>query len=171
MQLNQYILDRAKANGICTDWASLIENAGSKAELMDMYVKGIDFCLEHNFPTNADLLEQMGDEGLSNYGVYIDSTRQLINPSFLVALGECAITSDWSCYSTAQAYVKHNSKLSCQINDNAFVVIDCFDSSIVEVIANKESKVLINVYGNATVTHSRTGNAMVKIVNKLKPTY
>lgn len=171
MQLNQYILEQAKANGICTDWATLIQQAGTKDELMEMYVKGIDFCLEHNFPSNADLLEQMGKDGLAKYGVYVDLSQSIVNPSFLVALGECKISSEWTGYSAAQSYVKHNSKLSCQVKDNTFVVIDCFDNSSVNVVATNESKVLVNVYGNAKVAYICTGNGIVKIVYKLKSSY
>ena len=171
MELNNHIHSGAVKEGICSDWATYIKEAKSKEELMEMYVKGIDFCLEHNFPSNSDLLKFGGSSFLSNYGVYVDAQVNEIDQPFIVLLGTCKAKIAYNNYTAGQLFNKANSDMKVVINDNAFIVIDCFDESRTHIQANGNSKVCINIYGNAKVTYKTTGAGIVKIVKKNKPTY
>lgn len=171
MELNSHIYSGAVKEGICDDWATYIKNAKSKDELMEMYVKGIDFCLEHNFPSNSDLLKFGGSTFLSNYGVYVDSIVNLYGGDFIVLLGSCKAKLVYNNYTAGQLFNKANSEMEVVINDNAFIVIDCFDESRAHIRASGNSKVCINIYGNAKVTYTTADNAIVKIVKKNRPTY
>jgi hypothetical protein len=71
IELNEYILQKAIEANICEEWADKIASASGSAELMDMYCKGIDFCLSNNFPSNNYLVKLAGDE-LVKHGVYVD---------------------------------------------------------------------------------------------------
>ena len=42
-------LKRAKQNEICEEWAVKMENAQTLDELLDMYIKGIDFSFSSEF--------------------------------------------------------------------------------------------------------------------------
>lgn len=171
MELNKYILDKAKQSGICPEWANLIGNSNSKKDLMQMYVKGIDFCLEHNFPSNSDLLKLGGFDFLSDFGVYVDHKSELKECDFLVLLGQCKIMAEWGGYTASQAYLKGTSALKAEVNGNAFLAIDCFDDSKLHLTASGDSKVLVNLYGNAKIKSSKMDNAIIKIIHKHKPTY
>jgi hypothetical protein len=137
---------------------------------MQMYVDGIDFCISSGFPTNDDLKQVAGDI-INQYGVYINQQFRLQDRSFIVALADCV--GDVACggYNVSQLFVKDQSSIQAVASGNSFLVIDCFDQSTVSVQAGDEAKVLINVYGNSNVTHAASGNARIKIVNKLKDTY
>lgn len=165
MELTKYIHSVASQAGICADWATYIENAKSKEELMEMYVKGIDFCLEKNFPSNDDLLRLGGADFLANYGVYVDAIPK-ISP-FLVLLGSCYGTIEYSDFSVNQLFIKGNSNVNVIATENASLIIDCFDNATLNVTQEDQSNVMVNVYGNAIVT--ATGN--VKIIHKNKLTY
>lgn len=164
--LSKYVLKKAKASNICEPWADKIEGAESVDDLLQMYVAGIDFCLANNFPSNADLLE-LGGDVINQYGIYIDAAPKLVDRPFVVALGACNLSLSIADASASQVFVKHESKATITASGDAFIVIDCFDNSITDVIARDNARVLINVYGDALVTHS----GPVKIINKLKQTY
>lgn len=168
---NQYILAKAKEAGICQEWADKLAITTDIDILLQMYIDGIDFCLEKNFPSMADLAVLAGTERLARYGIYIDEYVSLVNPKTLVLLGGCEADISIGSYQVSQIFVKHKSSGTFRISGNAFVVIDCFDDSELTVEASGDSKVLVNVYGRAKITHTTIEDARIKIVNKHKSTY
>jgi len=171
MELNEYILNKARESGICEPWADRISGAGNVEELLKMYVAGIDFCLEHNFPSNEDLVRLSTKEQRLGHGIIVDEQAVLNDPSFLVMLGKCESELAYAGFSTSQLFVKHESKAGIAVHGNAFLVIDCFDNSSIKVTATDNTKVLINVYGSSNVSRISTEGATIKIINKLKSTY
>jgi hypothetical protein len=169
-QLSKYILHKAIQAGICQDWALKIGQTDNKDELLDMYIKGIDFCLDHNFPSNEDLLK-FGGELLVKHGIWVDEEVTSENPGYLVLLGASNGVILVGDYTVSQLYIKHNSIATVACSGNSFTVIDCFDNSIVSITASGNCKVLINSYGSAKVVHECQGSAVVKIRNKNKATY
>lgn len=169
-RINKYILEKAKEAGICEEWAGLIPSVGGVDGLLAMYVKGIDFCLEKNFPSNEDLV-RLGGDRLAGHGVYIDKAVDLPSGDFIVLLGECTGNIHISGYSSTQLFIKHTSSATINAYGNAFVMIDCFDNTTLDVVASGNSKVVINVYGAAKVTHAVTDKAIIKIVHKNKASY
>ncbi|AMR32386.1 hypothetical protein A0256_13620 [Mucilaginibacter sp. PAMC 26640] len=170
MNLNKYILHKAIDADICKEWAVKINQANGVDDLLKMYVAGIDFCLKNNFPDNADILT-LGEGKLAAYGIHIDEIIALQDKPLIVLLGDCIAKHDITGYTSSQLFIKHNSKATVTATDNAFLMIDCFDDSVLNLSAGGRSKVYINIYGNAQVTHTCSDIANVKITNKNKLTY
>lgn len=168
--ISKYILKGALAAGICEEWAVFIANTDTVDEFLKMYVKGIDFCLEKNFPANDDLVNLGGDR-LEQYGIYVDRVVDYPAGDFLVFLGRSEGPVIANGFSVSQIFIKHECDISLKVADNAFVVIDCFDNSKLDVTASGNSKVMINVYGQAQVSDLKYNDAIIKIVHKNKPTY
>ena len=168
-ELRQYILDRALANGdLCVPGAKGIVSAKSIDDLLGMYVKYIDYSLEHNFPSNKDLVRIAGHH-LAGYGIHVDDDFIQINSAFTVLLGACNAKLSYSGYTVSQVFVKHHSKVDLALKDNSIVMLDCFDESVINIIGSDNSNITVNTYGKAHVTKSGTGK--IKIIHKLKDTY
>lgn len=170
MDLNTYVLARAMQNNICTPWAEKIANAGSVDDLLKMYVAGVDFCLEHNFPSNTDLVSLGGDH-INQYGIYVDQTLKLIDRPFVVFLGNSSGTVKYSGFNTAQVFLKHTSSTDIYVQDNASVLIDCFDDSVLNIEVSDYATAFVNVYVGAKVNYKSSGKGVIKIINKLTKTY
>lgn len=170
MELSKYILEKARQAGICQEWADKMAVGVDEHELMKMYVEGIDFCMEKNFPSNRDLV-RLGADVINEYGIYVDSIKKLSNRKFLVALGTSSISMTVSQSCVSQVFVKHQSEVMITADDNAYLVIDCFDDSVITISSSGNSRVLVNIYGNALVEHSAAGNSTIKIVHKNKTSY
>lgn len=170
MELNDYILKMAIASGICEPWAEKITEAIGVDDLLKMYLKGIDFCLDKDFPSRYDLV-RLGGDRLQEYGIFVDEQLTVKNSAFTVLLGKCEAELRYSGFSVGQVFIKHNSKTELMLSDKAFVVLDCFDSTIVNVKASDQAKVLVNVYGNAEISSSSVGQGVIKIVHKNKSIY
>lgn len=169
MDINKYILEKALANeNLCHPGATGIASAQSIDDLLKMYVKDIDYCLSNDFPSNDDLLRIGGDE-LAGHGIYVDAIKNLVDRPFIVLLGNSSAELKYSGYSVGQLFVKHSAMAKIQVHDNGYLIIDCFDDSLVTVFAEQNAKVLINVYGNATVKSS--GSGLITITKKYKKSY
>lgn len=168
--LGNYILKKARIAGICEPWADLVGTTDSVGELLKLYVKGIDFCLEKNFPSNADLM-RLGGKVLEKYGIHVDKEVSGIGADFTVLLGTCKAKLQYGSFSAAQLFVKHSSVANVFAYDNAFVMIDCFDNAVVNVTAYGNSKVVVNVYKYAQITQKASDNAIIKVVHKNKSSY
>lgn len=170
MNLNEYILKKAIKSGICEGWADMLKTA-TKEQMLDMYVKGIDFCLKNEFPTTTDLLDLATTDELARFGIYIYSKRNIENSSFVVSLGSSELNAVWDGYNVGQLFVKHTSKLKVSVRDHAFLVIDAFDMTNIDITASGNSKILINLYGQAKINHSKSDHGIIKLVHKNKITY
>ena len=52
MKLSKELARQAKAKGICTPWHNELQNLQNKEAMVEMYLKGIDFCLANDYPTS-----------------------------------------------------------------------------------------------------------------------
>jgi len=68
--LKKRITDEAHAVGICNEFARLVFNASTMEEMVTAYKRGLDWGLQHDFPS-LPLLRDMKDE-VADFGVYID---------------------------------------------------------------------------------------------------
>ena len=50
-RLNSELRGHAVSYGLCTQWQGDWQNNKSQQELIGMYIRGIDFCIEHDYPT------------------------------------------------------------------------------------------------------------------------
>lgn len=50
-KLNTDLRDHAVSYGLCQQWQNDWQDNKNQQELIDMYIRGIDFCIEHDYPT------------------------------------------------------------------------------------------------------------------------
>ena len=53
-ELKKKLAAEAKEKGICREWYEFILNATSKERLLTLFVKGLDFCVENDYPSAPD---------------------------------------------------------------------------------------------------------------------
>lgn len=159
----------AKEKGICTEWHEQLKRVTDIREFAQMYIKGIDFCLSKDFPSN-DYIRKHFKGKVEDYGIFIDTPVNLTNCRYCVALGNTKGEVLVSAYKVSEVFAKHQSKLNITAKNNAFVEIDIFDNAEINVTAQDNSRVHINHYGGKIST-DRQGSAQIKITEKNKPTY
>lgn len=171
MELNKELAHAAKKKGICEDWFKDILNTEDKGKLIEMYLRGIDFCLSNEYPSLSFIRENFVG-AMEPYGVFLDEEIKAENSRHVVALGNCNGTADYSGFEVGQVFAKHNAKLTVTAKDSSFVMIDVFDNAEVEVIASDNAKICVNHYGGRVATQSsEPGNSVIKIIRKHSKTY
>lgn len=170
MKINKELASIAKKLDICKPSYEMLNKAESKDAMMQMFVKGIDFCLANDFPS-VEYLEKHGEGITEKYGVHVNKTVECINSPFTVLLGESKAVISNNEYSFSQLFIKHQSSVDIELTDNSFTVIDVFDDSVLIGTASGNSRVLINKYGNPSINVQQKDNAQVQIIDKQQKTY
>lgn len=160
---------QAKSKGICEDWYKQLKALTDKRAMIDMYIRGIDFCLSNDYPSN-DYIRANFKGIMEDKGVFLDDNVSLVNFRRCVALGKTKGNVKATCYKVCEVFAKHESNLNIIVEDNAFVEIDMFDNSVVSVTSAGKAKVHINHYGG-TLTFDEREESIIKVVEKNKKTY
>ena len=133
MELVQQLKEDGKAKGLCRMWQMKLRTGLDYEQLIQLYIKGIDFCISEN------------------YGVFVDdAVTDKVNLPDVVLNGDCKAMLEYDGYSVSRVYARHDSHSAVNVSDNAIVTIDAFDNSYLYVaVAGTDAKVLVNLYGNA----------------------
>lgn len=160
---------QAKAKGICKEWHEELRGLTDKRAMVDMYIRGIDFCLSNDYPSNGYIRAHFKGV-MEEKGVFLDDKISLVNFRYCVALGATQGEVKVTEYKVCEVFAKHQVSLHIIAEDNAFVEIDMFDDAVVSVVSSGKAKVHINRYGG-TLTFDQQGESTVKVVMKDKRTY
>lgn len=158
------IAKKAHKLGACQQGYRELLSATSKHDLCHSYIKNLDFCLEHNFPSN-DYIRKHFKGIMEEQGIYLDDVIELHNLRMCITLGKTNGRIILSEYSVAEIYAKHQSALNIVAKDNAFVMVDVYDDAVVNVYASDRAQVCVNRHGGK-ITYNATGDAVVKIMEK-----
>lgn len=168
--LGRELAKRASKHGICEEWNNQLVFMNDKDALIDMYLKGIDFCMENDYPSN-DYIRRKFKGSMEHKGVFLDDTFTVTNFKKVVLLGKSSGDVVCTDYHVANVYCKHESTLSIMANNHAIVRIDAFDNSVINLNCSGSAKVTVKIYGDAKINSSSAQNAQVKVVYKNKKTY
>lgn len=143
--------------GLCNKW---IEEWGSPDldELCDKYVKGIDFCVEHDFPS-CQYMKEHFDGIMQKHGIFVDESFVLTNPRTLVVNGKCNGKVNVNGYGVSDIYARHDSVLEIIVSGNARVSVETYDNCVLAVKASGNSKVFVYDHGGCI---KKEGNVIVK---------
>ena len=159
------IQKEAQALGACSPGLDELKNVGdNKAALVQLYLSKLEFCLEHDFPSN-DFIREHGKGTMESFGLFLDDNINLTNYRKCVALGKTTGKVVITSYGVCQVYAKHTSDLVIEASDNAFVMVYVYDDAKVTVNAHDRAKVHVNRYGGKIAT-AKDGQAVVKVVEK-----
>lgn len=164
------LVAEASRKGICGEWKQMMRGAKSLDTLVQMYVRGIDFCVNEHFPS-PEYMEANFKGVCERYGVYVNEQVEAKNARRGVFCGHTTGRVEYDGYEVAVLYVKDESEIEVEAGDHSIVTIDCFDRAKVTVRAKDGAKVTVNLYGSAVVEYACDGSSEVKVVRKFKDTY
>lgn len=131
METSEYLFKKAVELGLCQEWKS-----GWKDDLdslLTMYKKGIDFCIEHDYP-NLDFVRKNLSGKTEHKDIYIDAEKTIeAYKETIICLGNCKMTFEVKPYAVVRIYVLHNSEIKINVSEGAILMIDAYDNSHVAV--------------------------------------
>lgn len=169
MSISSELAKQAKRKGICEDWYLELKNETDTDSLLKMYIKGIDFCLSNDYPSN-DYIRKNFKGKMEAHGIHLDEVIDFKNKKKVVALGKCLGTVVMNEFNVSEIFIKNNSEIVVMAHGNSFAMIDLFDDSKLTVFTYDNAKVFVNRYGGE-ITQTQNDNSTIKIVEKNKKTY
>ena len=154
----------AQKKDICNEWYQYLLCATSVDQLADMYISGLDFCLQNNFPSNSFIKKHFKGE-VEHKGIYLGAQENVSGKRRVVLLGNSCCTANLKGYDASSIYIKDTSTLAITVADNAFASITVLNKGSVNIFATGKAKVCVYNYGG-NVHVEETSTAPVKIINK-----
>lgn len=149
MNKSQLLRNLARKAGLCDKWFSEWSDNESDDALLDRYIKGIDFCILHDYPSIPIIRSTFDDETLSRHNIFLDAKSVTVNSPQPVSvfLGSSKANVTASAFSVSDIYVRHNSKLRIHARDHAIVAITVYDNA--EIVATSEGQAKVFIYNRS----------------------
>lgn len=159
-QLRKELAAEAKAAGICQEWLEKIKAAPSREYLITLFVKGLDFGILHDFP--SDRLAAEFDDIAPHYGIFVnrDGTWPATNKKRVIARDAVVTPATFDGFSVAEVYALHGSGVEVNASGYAIVAITVENGAQVLAKATDNAQVKIFHHGGQIKT---SGN--VKVIN------
>lgn len=160
-KISDLLLEKAIEFNLCKPWQEGWNEDFSS--LMSMYKRGMDFCVEHDYPS-LDILRQYLKGKTEAYNIFIDSKSEVdIYSDTAVVVGDSLVKINVSDYGVLNLYVRHNSKVIIHSGEHAVINIETYENSILEV----ENAHNVNIYqydksiatGEGIIIHKRKRDA------------
>lgn len=161
--LNRILRAQAISHGLCKQWTEEWDLVGSKEELVDKYKRGLDFCIEHDYPSNEFIKEHFDSDFLHKNHIYVDSDVSELDASSdtYVVQGSSVVDLHFKDYAVATIWVRHNSKANISVSGNARVLVHVYNQSECFVNQFGESRVFVKKHSYEAVV-TTCGNITYK---------
>lgn len=158
-ELNRMLRDRARMLGLCDQWYDGWEKKETKQQLIEKYLRGIDFCIKHDYPNLDFIKANFPKDLLIVNGIFVDENVDASNLKTAVLLGQSkgGIIYNWQ--RCGNIYLRHNSDLTIEVTDGARVFIEIYEDSHLKVSADNYSKAFVYQHGG---TVEAEGNVTVR---------
>lgn len=158
MNLSDRMKSEAASLGLCAQWTAEWEDKSSKDAMVEKFVKGIDFCIKHDWPS-CDVMKRDFGDVIHGHGVYVDEACHILNKPIVVLNGSCDASITYDKYAVATVYVRHKSKLHIKVLGLAKVRVCAYDNASVRVECSQYAKCSVYLYGEHA-THTGDGNVV-----------
>lgn len=167
-KIRQDLSDRMKAEavglGLCRQWTQEWADGTTKDEMVEKFVRGLDFCIKHDWPSPEVMQRDFGDV-MHKYGVWANEPVCVKNTPTVVLNGACQCDAVYDGCASGDIYVRHTSTLNLRIGFLAKAFVTMRDQSRVSIEAEEGTTVCVYQYGGEIM--SLKGNVKVRDKRRL----
>ena len=146
-ELNNLLKRRARELGLCDQWYDDWGDKDSMQQLLEKYLRGIDFCIKHDYPKLEFARKVFPKDILMANGIFLDSSIDASNLVTAVALGESIGILRYHTSRTGNIYVRHHANVRIEVDENSKVFVEAYDNCRVHVVAKGFSKAFVYWHG------------------------
>lgn len=132
-QLSMTLRQSAINNGLCDEWKNAWKDNCTQQELINKYLRGIDFCLQHRWPSNRFITDNFDIVTLRRNNIIVDDSWSLNNPQEAVILGDSKATVRVNGRNSSEIYIRDTSEVAVHVHTGELVLIHVFDKTTVRV--------------------------------------
>lgn len=167
-KVNTILKSKAMGLGLCAQWTNEWNPDSSYDELVDKFKRGLDFCIQFDYPSNEVIKAFFDAEILRNHHVYVDESLDINNceSDIYVIQGKSDMSLTFNRYSVATISVRHSSKVNIDCTGYSKVFVRVYDSAEVTITQYSNSKAFVKNYsafskvktsGNVVLTERISG--------------
>lgn len=146
-RLNRELRDDAVAYGMCPQWQSEWNDDKTQQELLDMYVRALDFCIEHDYHTVAFIKEHVDPYLRRKNRIYVDEEVEGGESGIYMVNGKCRGEAVFDDLAVATLYVRHDSELCIVAKGLSKIFVRVYDRARIHVTQSDMGKVYVYVCG------------------------
>lgn len=146
-ELNKMLRDRARELGLCDKWYKEWDKKSTRQELIEKYIKGIDFCIKHDYPNLDFAREYFPKNQLVQNGIFLDGKVEGCNIKTAVLLGNSNGNLKYEGQKAGDVYVRHQSDVVITAEGGARVFVEVYDDSKVIAKTDETSKIFVYYHG------------------------
>lgn len=143
--LSETLKQQAVDLGLCKSWTESWGDCDQQ-ELIEKFKRGIDFCLDRDWPSN-DFIKSSFDRGLLNANlIFVDEYLDFdMMPSGIYVInGECSGRIRFAPWTAVTVYVRHTSNVRIIADDFAKVFVRLYDEA--EVVVDSDESAVVKIY-------------------------
>lgn len=148
-QLSVQLRSEADLLGLCDEWHNAWKDNTTMQELINKYIRGLDFCLKHRWPSNRFIVEHFDRGLLRRNNILVNDNRSVLNPKVAVLLGQSTATVRVNGSHLSTIYVLDDSALDLVIHTNELVIVHAFDNAKVRVVVGDGYKCAVVVLNHS----------------------
>lgn len=171
-ELSINLREDARRMGLCDEWYGEWQDDTDKQQLLDKYIRGLDFCFKHRWPSLPFAKAQFPQQLLRDNGILVDDkysfpvrekeTRRLVCHRNYVALGNSELTVRYSFRKNAcNIWARDNSKIHAYAKYGSFMLVHLFDNAEVIAETDMSSKIAVICHSDKASV-SKNGIVTVK---------
>ena len=144
--VNGRLRDMAIGLGMCERFSRQWVEDLDAGRLLEMYKEGLDFCMEHDFPSNADILACFDRDVLRSHHIYVDERDGCFGgfSDICVVQGDSDLEFRFGGYDYVTIYVRHRSRVRVVAGGYSIVNLVVFDDGEVSYSEDGGSVCLIS---------------------------
>lgn len=152
-ELSVKLREDARRIGLCDKWYSEWEDNTDRDHLVDMYKRGLDFCIKHKWPSKDFIKHHFSQDFLRHHGILVDDTRsypvrgddrRLIYIREYVLLGKSNATIRYTFRPhMCNVWVRDDSHVTVDVKYGAYALVHLFDKASANIKTDLVSKVTV----------------------------
>lgn len=143
--LNKFLKIEAMKNGLCGQWTSDWNKDKSIYELIDMYKRGLDFCIINHYPSNEFIKNNVDKDVLEKNHIYVDS--EFYEGDFsdfcTVVQGESSGEFHFGKFNSTTLWIRDNSEVLVEVHGQAWIFVHVYDNAVVTIHQHGDSRISV----------------------------
>jgi len=166
-ELNSVLREEGRFLGMCDEFYNDKWNF-SQEQLVQRMFKGIDFCLQHHWPSNEFIKKNFGRDFLRSHGVFVDDEYSVCNVQESLVLGGSNIRYRYSGRYYGNIRVRDLSKAHITARGDGLILIHLFERSCVNVKISERAKVSVIKHSPDVIVTASEGVRILEEFDYLK---
>lgn len=136
-ELSFTLRDMGRSMGMCDKFYDRWIDGMDVDTMLDLYIKGLDFCIEKDFPPLDFVRRNFDTSDLHRHHIYIDEHVDLEGESGdYVFLGRCTGNVHFGDFCISGVYLRHSSEMKIRSEGFSRVFVSLYEESSCDVVAN-----------------------------------